>query len=1168
MAVNNIMHRSKGIDPELFAPPERATPPSNGGSRGGLGLNTPSPQLPGYGGIKGPGYGAYEPQHSNQGSGEHVSLELEHVSGYTGKGKNTIHAHPFDAESYIACMGAAVIIGNVHESHNQELLRAHDEEINVLCMSNSGAFVASAQMPSRRQQERGAAIVVWELSSRREMYELRGFQRPVLRMAFSPDDHFLAASAEDCRVILWDIRTSEVVLSKSFPAAVSIINWGRVEEKCRRPKYTMMFAYSSQLMMGELAYDISGMQYKLEVMPFNMPNVGLSRSYLCAAMTPTNTDVLAGTIAGELVIFNTDASVYRNTIPVSRNGVHSVVSCRATGFVYVGAGDGVLKKLVGNESDWNLVAQVQLVGGITGLSVSPSGSHLFAGTSAGKMYHIVANTLAPIELASSHLGSVTGCAFGDSCDEFATISVDGSVRVWDLSSYHLKSMATETVGGLTIAYSKKQAHPQLITGWADGWIRAYDTSTAQPRWHIANAHRGEVTSLATSDKYVVSGSADGGVSIWSIVSRELVLQFHEHKRSVSQVLVDVSKPHWVHSCGQDRALFIYDLKSQRRIVAQQVREGAFNGCTQRLDSETEIITAGSDGRMLFWDCDVADPVQVLVDPNRLRIACVSVSPSGRFLAACGEDCEVKLFDLRTMRLMSASIGHSEAVNYLSWSPDERQLVSVGSDACVCIWNVYQDDQSSKQTRPVLSSHCHWSFGSTMAKHVADLIITASHVIPVVPRGVVLRNYAIVIGNGRIMAILPQKDAVTQFPGAHVRELPNHIVLPGLVNAHTHAAMTLLRGLSDDKPLCDWLADDIWPAERKFADEDFVRDGCLHATAEMIRGGTTCCNDMYFHTATSAETFAQVGMRATVGIIRTAHAPELLAKYQGHELISMAVAPHAPYTKSEQVLQQFDVISMKHNLSFHTHVHETVAECHDSEHQIKTSMSCHKSDQRCRPLANFKRLGLLSERLICVHMTQLTDDEIDMVAEARTSVVHCPTSNLKLGSGICRVSDLLAKGINVAIGTDGAASNNGLNMFAEMKLAAILAKVATMKSTSVPAITALEMATLNGAKALGLSNEIGSIEVGKRADLTAITCDDIEMIPMYNAISHVVYAAGRELVSDVWINGQCVLRDRQLLTINEQQIKAIARKWQDLILDFHDHLQTKQPSDIHQDPATV
>ncbi|KAE8899164.1 hypothetical protein PF005_g11747 [Phytophthora fragariae] len=698
-----MTHRqSRGIDPELFAPSALSSAgadryvkaPSASSGFDSRSASTSSSSQSGYRND----YDMYASS-NNQVLPEHqgppgLSIELEHLSGYTGKGKSTIHAHPTDPDSYITCMGSAVVIGKIHDSQSQELLCAHEEEINVLSMSNTGALLASAQIPphSGRTDRGGAFIVVWDLASGRERYRLEGFFRPVLQMAFSPDDHFLAASSEDCRLILWDMRTSEVVLTKAFPTPVTILNWGRMDEKSRRPKYSLCFAHSSQLLFGELAYDIAGMQYRLEVRTFSMPNVGITRSYICATITQTRTDVLAGTPAGELVVFNTESLVYRNAVPVVRNGVHSVAACGDTGYVYVGAGDGVLKKLVGRDSDWNLVGQVQLVGGITSLSISPGGAQLFAGTSAGKMYHIVATTLMTSELASSHLGAVTGCAFGNSCEEFATISIDGSLRVWDLSTYHLKCMATETVAGLCITITKTPTASSqsalVISGWADGWLRAYDARTAQPKWHIATAHRGEVNAVACSAQYVVSGASDGGVSIWSFATRELVLQFHEHKRAVTGVLVDIKLPHRVHSCGVDKALFIYDLKGARRIVAQQVREGSFHGITQRLDSETEIVTAGADGRLLFWDCDEPEPVQQIIDPSRLKVSCAVVSPSGRFLATCGEDCEVKLFDIGSSSLLASARGHSNTVNSIAWSPDERQLVSVGADSCICVWNFY------------------------------------------------------------------------------------------------------------------------------------------------------------------------------------------------------------------------------------------------------------------------------------------------------------------------------------------------------------------------------------------------------------------------------------------------------------------------------------------------
>uniref|UniRef100_K3X1M4 Amidohydrolase-related domain-containing protein n=1 Tax=Globisporangium ultimum (strain ATCC 200006 / CBS 805.95 / DAOM BR144) TaxID=431595 RepID=K3X1M4_GLOUD len=437
------------------------------------------------------------------------------------------------------------------------------------------------------------------------------------------------------------------------------------------------------------------------------------------------------------------------------------------------------------------------------------------------------------------------------------------------------------------------------------------------------------------------------------------------------------------------------------------------------------------------------------------------------------------------------------------------------------------------------------------KTAVDLVIYASHVIPVVPRDAVLRDHAVVVQHGCIINVLPREQALEIYKPERVQDLKDHILIPGLVNAHTHAPLSLLRGLADDLPVCDWQTKWIWPAEGEFLSEEFVSDGVVHATAEMIRGGTTCMNDMFHFGKESCDVVERVGIRAVIGPMimefPSASAKDtddyfektrvLLEKYKNHEIIRIGMAPHNTSVAGDATLQKVNEWSEKYNVPFNIHLHESASECDDSESLNRESLNCHRSDQKLRPLANLKRLGLLSERLVCVHMAQLTGQEIQDVADAQAHVVHCPTSDLKLAGGVCRVTDLLKSGVNVAIGTEGAFCNNSLNMFAEMKLAAILAKAESKEPTSVPAATALQMATLNGARAIGLGNEIGSIEVGKRADLVAVECDNIEMLPMYNAISHVVYVAGRENVSDVWINGKHVLADRKMTTIDEAQVKA-------------------------------
>ncbi|CAK4138717.1 unnamed protein product [Aphanomyces euteiches] len=606
--------------------------------------------------------------------------------GYSGRGKDTVHAHPKDPDVYITSMGAAVVVARISDSHSQEFLRGHDEEISSMAMSKSGILLASGQLPSSKRN--GATIIVWEFHARTELYRLEGFHCKITKMAFSPDDHFLIAAGQDGQVILWDMRTSEVTFTKAFPSPVMILNWGKVEEKSRRPKYTLMFACSSQLIVNELSYDIASMQYKLESFPCAMPSTGLVRDYLSATMTQSKDTLLAGTIAGELIVFNADARVFKSTIPISTNGVHSVVCDSNSGFVYVGAGDGMLKKLVGAAIEWNLIGHVQLLGAIVGLAVTCDGNMLIAGTNAGKLYQVSATDLQVRELATSHLAPVMAVSFnGVSCDSLVTLAKDGTMKVWDLSSYTVQSSATENAGGRSVCYTPQGS---IISGWSDGWLRAFDAKSGARLWHISGAHRGDVTSVAANDKVIVSGASDGGVNVWSLTTRELLLQFHEHKRGVTQVLVDLTKPHWVHSCGLDRALFIYDLKAERRVVVHQVREGAFQAMSQRLDSENEIVTGGADGRMLFWDCDVTEHVKLMVDPNRTGIASIQVSPSGRFLATGGEDCYVKVFDIQTDALLAYALGHSGGIQKVAWSPDERQLVSVGNDCCVCVWNFFEE----------------------------------------------------------------------------------------------------------------------------------------------------------------------------------------------------------------------------------------------------------------------------------------------------------------------------------------------------------------------------------------------------------------------------------------------------------------------------------------------
>lgn len=428
----------------------------------------------------------------------------------------------------------------------------------------------------------------------------------------------------------------------------------------------------------------------------------------------------------------------------------------------------------------------------------------------------------------------------------------------------------------------------------------------------------------------------------------------------------------------------------------------------------------------------------------------------------------------------------------------------------------------------------------------DLLIHARWLIPVEPKGVVYEHHALAVHNGRIVALLPSVEAAQHYQATETVHCDSHAVLPGLVNAHTHAAMSLLRGLADDLPLMSWLQEHIWPAESRWVGPEFVRDGVELAIAEMLQGGTTCFNDMYFFPDAVARTASQHGMRASIGLIAInfpsawAQTPtEYLSKglalrdaQHNNPLLSFVFAPHAPYTVNDALLRDIRKYADELDVPIQMHVHEIAQEVADA----------HKADGK-RPLARLAALNLLGPDFMAVHMTQLDDAEIAQLAQTGTHVVHCPESNLKLASGFCPVARLLDAGVNVALGTDGAASNNDLDMFGEMHSAALLAKAVAGDARAVPASAALRMATLSGAQALGLGEQIGSLESGKWADVIAVDLAHCATQPVYDPISQLVYAANRSQVSDVWVAGRRLLHDRQLTQMNLPAVLEKAARWQ-------------------------
>jgi 5-methylthioadenosine/S-adenosylhomocysteine deaminase len=431
----------------------------------------------------------------------------------------------------------------------------------------------------------------------------------------------------------------------------------------------------------------------------------------------------------------------------------------------------------------------------------------------------------------------------------------------------------------------------------------------------------------------------------------------------------------------------------------------------------------------------------------------------------------------------------------------------------------------------------------------DQILEARWVIPVEPHGVVLDHHAVALAGDTIAEVLPIAIAREKYKNVARVELPEHALIPGLVNAHTHNPMVLMRGLADDLPLMRWLNEHIWPAEGRVMGPEFVRDGIEIAIAEMLRGGTTCCNENYLFPDAQAATYLKHGFRAAVGLpfiefptawakSRDEYFDKNLAVHdalRGEALVTTTLAPHAPYTVANETFERIRLMSDQLDIPVHLHLHETAQEVEDS-----------RRDHGMRAIARIASLGLVNDHLIAVHMTQLSDGEIAQMAEAGASVAHCPESNLKLASGFCPTEKLRRAGVNLAIGTDGAASNNDLDMFGEMRTAALLAKAVANDASAFDAAFALQAATLNGARALGLADRVGSIVPGKQADLVAVRLDAIETQPIYHVASQLVYATGRHQVSDVWIAGKRKLDNRALVGLDLDALRAKAREWHERI----------------------
>lgn len=434
----------------------------------------------------------------------------------------------------------------------------------------------------------------------------------------------------------------------------------------------------------------------------------------------------------------------------------------------------------------------------------------------------------------------------------------------------------------------------------------------------------------------------------------------------------------------------------------------------------------------------------------------------------------------------------------------------------------------------------------------DAMIFPRWIAPVQPAGVVYREHALVLDRGKIVDCCPATTARQTYSASATYERPDHLLIPGLVNAHTHAAMSLMRGMADDLELMEWLQAHVWPAEKQWVSRDFVRDGTTLAVAEMLTGGTTCCNDMYFFPDVAAQTAADLGMRFVTGIIVldgpspwAADLEEYLVKglemrdsFRGTPLVHTIFAPHSPYTVGDEALLRVRKLADELDAPVHIHLHESAEEIEQSVARFGK-----------RPIARLDDLGLINPQLLAVHLTQVTEEEIECLARGGARVVHCPESNMKLASGFCPVVDLVDHGITVALGTDGAASNNDLCMLGEMRTASLLGKVVSGRADALSAHETLQMATLAGARALGLDEQIGSLEPDKWADIVAIDLAALNTQPVYDPVSQLVYAASRDCVGDVWVAGRHLVADGRLVDVDTEVLRELSARWQERLQPF-------------------
>ena len=624
-------------------------------------------------------------------------LQLEHMLGFAGNYRSTVLCLPNDESTYVKSMGALISVESLKDVHSQRFLRAHDMQVSCLALSKSGKLLASGQVGTKNFKGLAAPIFIWDMSypQPRRVNVLRGITSRVNVIDFSPDERFVIGCGEDSLIYLWDASTGEVIYGQRVAHNVSLVKWvDCFQDSNRCVCYELTFVIGSTVYKGILSFEQLRVQWQLKMTPYQMPGANVVRFFEVMEFTPDLEYAFCGTTGGEITILRRGAAVFRSLIPVCSNGVRGIV-CLDNETLMCGGGDGTIKKLRGKDTNWSVSQETKLPSPVLAMSLCKGGLEVIVSCASGSIYRCSVETLAFSVVDVSHTRSVSCINFGSNPSVFCTGTQSGELRMWDLTDYACQAMLIIPAAGAALAVAMVEGvgiEAGVMSGWENGTITCHDLSLNRQLWIVPGAHRGGCTSLAvqTSEDlhFFVSGGTDGNVRVWRMSNRQLVVQFSEHHKSVAKVLVDLNNPQFIHSVGVDCSVLSYDMKANRKVISHIVNGGMMHDMTQRRDGEFELITVDASGRLLHWDCDIRDPVLSIQDPGKVAIRCCAVSPSGRFMAFAGDDMIVKVINLHNSEIISLGQGHSDSVQCMSWTPDERQLVTGGADFSMCVWNFY------------------------------------------------------------------------------------------------------------------------------------------------------------------------------------------------------------------------------------------------------------------------------------------------------------------------------------------------------------------------------------------------------------------------------------------------------------------------------------------------